>query len=157
MITLKTGPYRVSVWDKKLEYIETDQKDDVDISYAVKSFEPFFHLGVDTGGDVINLIEDNNKGSFIFVRFPVTGGSLEPKINLGDVFNLEDVKVIKTYIKKEKKEMEERYDVFDGAFKVASDMKLEVALCLIKAYVKEYGSEIKGGISLVSIENNKSA
>lgn len=48
--------------------------------------------------------------------------------------------------------MEEKYDVFDGEIKVASNMNLEVVLCLIEAYVKKYGQEMKGGISLIPME-----
>lgn len=160
---IKSGKYMVSIHHRRLIYLGPNESRDIDISDCmssfVVSFEPFRGLPIDPFWDVVNLIKGYDE-HFYFVKFPISAGSLEPRISVDMVFGEGKAEIVCTYVKVEDRKrkeikMEERYDVFDGAFKVASDMKLEVALCLIKAYVKEYGSEIKGGISLVPMEKNQ--
>lgn len=150
MTTIKTGMYKVSIFNKTLIYQDSDRIKDV--SHMVASFDPFKKIRINPEYDTVYLTK--TRIGYVFSALPILTDSLLESHILADSVIYADVKY-EDLIKEESKMVEkERYDVFDGAIAIATRLELDVALCLIDGYVKKYKDEFTG-ISLIPSVKNK--
>lgn len=153
-MVIKTGAYRISVYNKTLIYLDSIYKED--ISESVANFGPFKELDIDFEKDTVYLTDSCIGYVFLKSQYSITKSLSSGNCVLADRVFYADT-VLNDQVEEENKMEEKRYEIYSGNNKIASDMTVEIAMCFVEAYLKKYGSRTGLGVAICPMEKIESA